>query len=147
MVLVTKELNMSGTILGMHVQRGKLDAVETMFTSADIAEGIAVKMTAKDTVAAVSAATDNVYGIAGGKRSGVGVAVVRQGKIWAAADDSCVPAVGAPAYVTAAGKVTHSSTDAILIGYFTDSELRTDGIQNVPSYAENIKCAQVFVDL
>lgn len=138
---------MSGTILGMHVQRGQLDAVETMFTSADIAEGLAVKLTAADTVAVVSASTDHVYGIAGGKRAGVGVAVVRHGKIWAAADDSCVPALGAPAYVTAAGKVTHSSTDAILIGYFTNATLGTDGIQNTPSYANNIKCAQVFVDL
>ena len=71
---------MSGTILGMHVQRGQLDAVETFFTAADIAEGVAVKLTAADTVAAVSAASDNVIGIAGGKRTGVGIAVVRHGK-------------------------------------------------------------------
>lgn len=147
MVLATKELNMSGTILGMHVQRGQLDAVETFFTEADIAEGVAVKLTAADTVAAVSAASDHVIGIAGGKRTGVGVAVVRHGKIWAelAADET--PVVGAPAYVNASGKLVASSSDAILVGYFTSAEVRTNGIHNVPSYADNVRCAQVFVDL
>lgn len=138
---------MSGTILGMHVQRGQLDAVETFFTAADIAEGVAVKLTAADTVAAVSAASDHVIGIAGGKRSGVGIAVVRHGKIWAKLAAENTPTIGAPAYVNASGELVTSSTDAILVGYFTSAEVRTNGIQNVPSYADNVRCAQVFVDL
>lgn len=142
---------MSGTILGMHVQRGQLDAVETFYTEADIAEGIAVKLTAADTVAAVAAAGDHVIGIAGGKRTGVGIAVVRHGKIWAELADGETPVVGAPAYVNAAGKLAAAAktgdADNILVGYFTSAEVRTNGIHNVPSYADNIRCAQVFVDL
>lgn len=136
--------------LGMHCQRGQLDAVETMFVEngVNIAEGLAVKQTGADEVAVVTAASDKVYGIAGGKRSGVGVAVVRNGKIWAAADDACVPALTAPAYITAAGKITHSAGEgASLVGYFTSAEVATNGIQNVPAYAENIRCVQIFVDL
>lgn len=139
--------------LGMHCQRGQLDAVETMYVSdgIDIAEGLAVKQTAADTVAVVSAAGDKVYGIAGGKRSQVGVAVVRQGKIWMAADDAAVPTLTGAAYVTAAGKVTHDAgTEAspnTLIGYFTSTEVAANGIQNVPAYNDKVKCAQVFVQL
>lgn len=136
--------------LGMHCQRGQLDAVETMYVDGgtDIAEGLAVKQTAADTVAVVAAATDKVYGIAGGKRTGVGVAVVRHGKIWAAADDACVPVLTGPCYITAAGKITHdSANDATLVGYFTSTEVATNGIQNVPAYANNVRCVQIFVDL
>lgn len=148
---------MSGTILGMHVQRGQLDAVETMFSynHTDIAEGRAVKLTAADTVAACSAAGDAVYGIAGGKRPGVGVAVVRNGKIWAELASGITPTLQAPAYVDAEGKLTTAATSSVdtetvnntLVGYFTSTEVRTDGIQNVPSFADDVRCAQVFVDL
>lgn len=139
--------------LGLHCQRGQLDAVETMYVAngTDIAEGLAVKQTAADTVAVVTAAGDKVYGIAGGKRSQVGVAVVRQGKIWMAADDAAVPALTAPAYVTAAGKVTHNAgteeNPNTLIGYFTSAEIATNGIQNVPTFTDQVRCAQVFVQL
>ena len=140
--------------LGMHIQRGQLDAVETMFTDADIAEGLAVKLKTSDTVVVVSAAGDPVYGIAGGKRPGVGVAVVRHGKIWAAADDAAVPALGAPAYATAAGKITSdagggadSAPANTLVGYFTSDEVANNGVQNVPSFNNAVKCVQIFVDL
>lgn len=136
--------------LGMHIQRGQLDAVETMFVKdgTDIAEGVAVKQTKADEVSAVAAANDKVYGIAGGKRSGVGVAVVRSGKIWAAADDACVATLSAPAYITAAGKITHDAgTNNSLVGYFTSDEVATNGIQNVPSYSNTVRCVQIFVDL
>ena len=138
---------MSGTILGMHVQRGQLDAVETMFTDADIKEGAAVKQTAVDKVAIVSASSDHVYGVAGGKRAGVGVAVVRHGKIWMELADSVAPTVGAPAYVTAAGIATTESSEGILIGEFVSDEVRTDGIQNTPAYKDNVRCAMVYVNL
>lgn len=139
--------------LGMHCQRGQLDAVETMFVAdnTDIAEGLAVKQTAADTVAAVSASGDKVYGIAGGKRSQVGVAVVRQGKIWAAADDACTPTLTAPAYATKDGKITHEAGSEAapnaLVGYFTSTEVATNGIQNVPAYNGEVKCVQIFVQL
>lgn len=137
--------------LGMHIQRGQLDAVETMFTDADIAEGLAVKLKTSDTVEVVTAASDHVYGIAGGKRPGVGVAVVRHGKIWAAADDAAVPALGAPAYVTAAGKITSEAGEPdsgnTLVGYFTSDEVANNGVQNVPSFNNAVKCVQIFVDL
>lgn len=139
--------------LGMHIQRGQLDAVETMFTDADIAEGLAVKLKTSDTVEVVSAAGDAVYGIAGGKRPGVGVAVVRHGKIWAAADDAAVPALGAPAYATAAGKITSdagggdSAPANTLVGYFTSDEVATNGVQNVPTFSNAVKAVQIFVDL
>lgn len=136
--------------LGMHIQRGQLDAVETMFVKdgVDIAEGLAVKQTAADEVAVVAAANDKVYGIAGGKRSMVGVAVVRNGKIWAAADDACVPALTAPAYITAAGKITHEAgSNNSLVGYFTSEEAATNGIQNTPAYTAEVRCVQIFVDL
>ena len=135
--------------LGMHCQRGQLDAVETMFVKdgIDIAEGVAVKQSAADTVEVVTAKADKVYGIAGGKRTGVGVAVVRQGKIWAAADASCTPTLSAPAFITDAGLITHESADATLVGYFTSDEVGTNGIQNTPTYKNNVRCVQIFVDL
>lgn len=135
--------------LGMHIQRGKLDAVETMFVAADIAEGLCVKQSAADTVEVVDTQGDLVYGVTGGKRSGVGVAVVRSGKIWMVLDAAGTPSLTAPAYCTAAGKVTHDSGTGAntLIGYFTSAEVATNGIQNVPTYADNIRCAQVFIDL
>lgn len=139
--------------LGLHCQRGKLDAVETMYVAngTDIAEGVAVKQTAFDTVTTVTAAGDKVYGIAGGKRSQVGCAVVRQGKIWMAADAACTPALTAPAYVTAAGLATHDAgteqAPNTLIGYFTSLEVATNGIQNVPAFNDKVRCVQVFVQL
>ena len=139
--------------LGIHVQRGQLDAVETMFitNNRDIAEGLAVKQSAADAVEVVTAATDKVYGIAGGKRTGVGVAVVRSGKIWAAADDACVPSLSAPAYITAAGKITHEAGDEgnpnTMVGYFTSTEVGENGVQNVPTFTEGVRCVQIFVQL
>ena len=139
--------------LGMHVQRGQLDAVETMFTQngADIAEGRAVKLVAADTVAACAAAGEAVYGIAGGKRSGVGVAVVRHGKIWAELAAGITPALMAPAYVDAEGKLTTAaqteSTNNALVGYFVSTEVGSNGVQNVPAFTDEVRCAMVFVDL
>lgn len=135
--------------LGMNCQRGQLDAVETMFVAdgKDIAEGRAVKQTAADTVSAVSAKADKVYGIAGGKRAGVGVAVVRSGKCWAEAAANCTPALTAPAYIDDEGKITHEGDDASLVGYFTSLEVATNGIQNVPTFTDQVKCVQIFVDL
>ena len=130
--------------LGIHVQRGQLDAVETMFitNNRDIAEGLAVKQSAADAVE---------VGIAGGKRTGVGVAVVRSGKIWAAADDACVPSLSAPAYITAAGKITHEAGDEgnpnTMVGYFTSTEVGENGVQNVPTFTEGVRCVQIFVQL
>lgn len=143
--------------LGMHIQRGKLDAVETMFVASgtDIAEGLCVKQTTKDTVAVCSAAGDAVYGVAGGKRTGVGVAVVRQGKIWMQLAAGITPSVGAAAYADAAGKATtaaktgsgESAVDNTLIGYFTSDEVAENGVVNTPSYSNQVRCAQVFIEL
>lgn len=134
--------------LGLHVQRGKLDAVETFFVApavASIPEGRAVKLSAADNVVAIALATDPVIGVKGGQNA-AGVAVVRNGVIWMELAVGITPTLNGVVYIDKDGKATDVNTGTP-IGYFKSDEIGANGIQNYPTRIENVRCAMVYVDL
>lgn len=133
-----------GTLLGTPYERGKSDVIVSRLVDNKIAEGLIV-CDAGDNKVEEMASGKIPLGVMG-QNEIVGCSVVVAGlKVYAQADDDCVPTAGAEVYVTNSGKVTHDSNGTTLVNAtFADNTMLGNGIvENLKPRTENNKCVAI----
>lgn len=132
------------TLMGTPYERGKTDGIVSRLVDAPIEEGLVVYDAGNGKVAGM-ASSKVPFGVMG-QNEIVGASVVVTGlKVYVQADDACSPTVGAPVYVTDAGKVTHDSSSTTAINAtFAEGALKQNGVvENTASKAYNKKCVAI----
>lgn len=132
------------TLMGTAYEGDKSTIVVSRLVDAPIEEGLVVYDAGNDKVAGM-ANSKVPFGVMG-QNEIVGASVVVAGlKVYAQADDSCTPTVGAPVYVNDAGKVTHDSSATTAINAtFAEDALKNDGVvENTTDKAYDRKCVAI----
>lgn len=129
------------TMLGTPYERGKSDVIVSRLVDAPIEEGLIVADTG-DKKVELFADGKLPFGVMG-QNEIVGASVVVAGlRVWAQADDDCVPAMGAQVFITPEGKVASAEDGNVGVNAtFANEEVRDNGeVTNTAEKSKTKKC-------